>query len=204
MDNSELLTLLKEYQKTKDKKILAKIYLANKGLVYHFADKYHGEGIERADLESIGTIALITAIQKFDWQKYPITLFGHFAYILINNSIISELNNYKHYNKIKLDFLNNPNSLDIPEFVQRDLENTDIMDDVYYDMLKDKLKLYLKKLNITERKLLFLRYKMDMTQKEIVDILGMKSRANVAYHEKRILKKLKTPQLERELHDFLN
>lgn len=66
MDN-ELMEKIKLAQKG-DKKVLNEIVKENYGLVYSIAKRFYNRGYEQEDINQIGALGLVKAIQKFDFS----------------------------------------------------------------------------------------------------------------------------------------
>ena len=66
MDN-ELMEKIKLAQKG-DKKVLNEIVKENYGLVYSIAKRFYNRGYEQEDINQIGALVLVKAIQKFDFS----------------------------------------------------------------------------------------------------------------------------------------
>lgn len=90
MDNSSFdeKELFQEYHETKDIAIRDKIIIKNIYLVEVLAKKYVGRGVDYDDLYQIGALALIKAIERFDWNLG--IKFSTFA----TPSIVGEIKNY--------------------------------------------------------------------------------------------------------------
>ena len=81
--------LLKEYQKTKDPKILERLISSNLRFVVSVALKYQNRQVPLTDLISAGNLGLIEAIQKFDAVKYSHLRLISFAVHIIRMRILN-------------------------------------------------------------------------------------------------------------------
>ena len=92
LDYEETCNLFKEYNRTKDPKIKEIIFKSNLRLVLYFANKKRDRGIELLDLIQEANIALLKAIDKYDYTRG--TRFSTYAvyYIktAINNTILDK------------------------------------------------------------------------------------------------------------------
>lgn len=69
LSTEETTEIYKEYEKTKDPKLLEKIINANLRLVVFHCYRFVGNGVEIMDLIQEGNMGLITAAKKFDYKR---------------------------------------------------------------------------------------------------------------------------------------
>ena len=169
----------------------------NLRLVVYLAKKYEGSGVPSEDMVSIGTIGLIKAINTFDPAK-NIKL-ATYASRCIENEILMYL---RRTSKTKLEVsIDEPLNVDWDgnELLLSDILGTDedvIYKDIEDEIEKDLLKNAIDHLNPREKKIVELRFGlkqpdgMEMTQKEVADLMGI-SQSYISRLEKKIMKRLK-------------
>ena len=169
----------------------------NLRLVVYIARKFETTGIGIEDLISIGTIGLIKAINTFDPAK-NIKL-ATYASRCIENEILMYL---RRTSKTKLEVsIDEPLNVDWDgnELLLSDILGTDedvIYKDIEDEIEKDLLKNAIDHLNPREKKIVELRFGlkqpdgMEMTQKEVADLMGI-SQSYISRLEKKIMKRLK-------------
>lgn len=174
----------------------ARLIEHNLRLVAHIVKKYYTSG-EQDDLISIGTIGLIKAINTFDPAK-NIKL-ATYASRCIENEILMYL---RRTSKTKLEVsIDEPLNVDWDgnELLLSDILGTDedvIYKDIEDEIEKDLLKNAIDHLNPREKKIVELRFGlkqpdgMEMTQKEVADLMGI-SQSYISRLEKKIMKRLK-------------
>ena len=169
----------------------------NLRLVVYIAKKFDNTGVGVEDLISIGTIGLIKGINTFNPQK-NIKL-ATYASRCIENEILMYL---RRNNKTRLEVsIDEPLNVDWDgnELLLSDILGTD--EDVIYRGIEDEtekelLKIAVGKLSPREQKIVELRYGlknaegMEMTQKEVADLMGI-SQSYISRLEKKIMKRLK-------------
>lgn len=169
----------------------------NLRLVVYIAKKFDNTGVGVEDLISIGTIGLIKAINTFNPDK-NIKL-ATYASRCIENEILMYL---RRNNKTRLEVsIDEPLNVDWDgnELLLSDILGTD--EDVIYRGIEDEtekelLKIAVGKLSPREQKIVELRYGlknaegMEMTQKEVADLMGI-SQSYISRLEKKIMKRLK-------------
>ncbi len=185
-----------EFQKMKngDKKAREKLVSHNLRLVAHIVKKYTNS-LEADDLLSVGTIGLIKAVDSFDSEKS--VQFSTYAARCINNEILMLIrSNKKHKNVVSL------NSLTTNCDEDKDLELIDVLstddDEIFTqvenNLMVQKIKEIIKRLDVRERAVIKMRYGIDckraMTQKEVADELGI-SRSYISRIENKTLKFIK-------------
>lgn len=169
----------------------------NLRLVVYIAKKFDNTGIGVEDLISIGTIGLIKSINTYNPAK-NIKL-ATYASRCIENEILMYL---RRTSKMKLEVsFDEPLNVDWDgnELLLSDVLGTE-EDIIYRDMEAEVEKKLLKKaiarLNSRERKIIELRYGINVpqgreyTQKEVADLLGI-SQSYISRLEKKIMKRLK-------------
>jgi RNA polymerase sporulation-specific sigma factor len=169
----------------------------NLRLVVYIAKKFDNTGVGVEDLISIGTIGLIKAINTFKCDK-NIKL-ATYASRCIENEILMYL---RRNSKIKMEIsIDEPLNVDWDgnELLLSDILGTD-EDTIYKNMENEMesslLKQAVLKLSERERTIIEMRYGIntvngiEMTQKEVADILGI-SQSYISRLEKKIIKKLK-------------
>lgn len=166
-------------------------------LVVYIAKKFDNTCVGVEDLISIGTIGLIKAINTFNPDK-NIKL-ATYASRCIENEILMYL---RRNNKTRLEVsIDEPLNVDWDgnELLLSDILGTD--EDVIYRGIEDEtekelLKIAVGKLSPREQKIVELRYGlknaegMEMTQKEVADLMGI-SQSYISRLEKKIMKRLK-------------
>lgn len=169
----------------------------NLRLVVYIAKKFDNTGVGVEDLISIGTIGLIKAINTFDPAK-NIKL-ATYASRCIENEILMYL---RRTSKTKLEVsIDEPLNVDWDgnELLLSDILGTDedvIYKDIEDEIEKDLLKNAIDHLNPREKKIVELRFGlkqpdgMEMTQKEVADLMGI-SQSYISRLEKKIMKRLK-------------
>lgn len=169
----------------------------NLRLVVYIARRFENTGINIEDLISIGTIGLIKAINTFDPAK-NIKL-ATYASRCIENEILMYL---RRTSKTKLEVsIDEPLNVDWDgnELLLSDILGTDedvIYKDIEDEIEKDLLKNAIDHLNPREKKIVELRFGlkqpdgMEMTQKEVADLMGI-SQSYISRLEKKIMKRLK-------------
>ncbi len=169
----------------------------NLRLVAHVVKKYQGLPDDLDDLISIGTIGLIKAVGTYRSDK-NIKL-ATYASRCIENEILMYL---RRNNKTRLEVsIDEPLNVDWDgnELLLSDILGTD--EDVIYRGIEDEtekelLKIAVGKLSPREQKIVELRYGlknaegMEMTQKEVADLMGI-SQSYISRLEKKIMKRLK-------------
>ncbi|MDD6572061.1 MAG: RNA polymerase sporulation sigma factor SigE [Thermoflexaceae bacterium] len=169
----------------------------NLRLVVYIAKKFDNTGVGVEDLISIGTIGLIKAINSYKPDK-NIKL-ATYASRCIENEILMYL---RRNNKTKLEVsIDEPLNVDWDgnELLLSDILGTD--EDVIYKDIEDEVERKLlnkaiSKLSERERTIVDLRFGltaadgMEMTQKEVADLLGI-SQSYISRLEKKIIKRLK-------------
>jgi len=169
----------------------------NLRLVVYIAKKFDNTGIGVEDLISIGTIGLIKAINTYNPDK-NIKL-ATYASRCIENEILMYL---RRNNKVRMEVsIDEPLNVDWDgnELLLSDILGTD-EDIIYKDMENEAeqkmLKKALSKLSDREKLIISLRFGLNnreeeaMTQKEVVDLLGI-SQSYISRLEKKIMKRLK-------------
>ena len=169
----------------------------NLRLVVYLAKKFENTGICVEDLISIGTIGLIKGINTFNPEK-KIKL-ATYASRCIENEILMYL---RRNNKIKLEVsIDEPLNVDWDgnELLLSDILGTD-EDIIYRDMENEVeirlLREALDRLSKRERQIICLRYGIgtkdgiEMTQKEVADLLGI-SQSYISRFDKKIMIRLK-------------
>lgn len=180
-----------------DKDAKALLIEHNLRLVVYIAKKFDNTGVGVEDLISIGTIGLIKAINTFDPAK-NIKL-ATYASRCIENEILMYL---RRTSKTKLEVsIDEPLNVDWDgnELLLSDILGTDedvIYKDIEDEIEKDLLKNAIDHLNPREKKIVELRFGlkqpdgMEMTQKEVADLMGI-SQSYISRLEKKIMKRLK-------------
>lgn len=185
-----------ELLKNGDQKGRELLIIHNLRLVVYIAKKFESTGIGIEDLISIGTIGLIKAVKTFCPEK-NIKL-ATYASRCIENEILMYLRKTtQHKNDISID---EPLNYDAEgnELLLSDILGTDvdmvvrgIESEVEISLLLDEVS----KLNPRERDIMEMRfglgkYKKELTQKQVADIVGI-SQSYISRLEKRIIKRLK-------------
>lgn len=169
----------------------------NLRLVVYIAKKFENTGVGVEDLISIGTIGLIKAINTYKRDK-NIKL-ATYASRCIENEILMYL---RRNNKTRMEVsIDEPLNVDWDgnELLLSDILGTE--EDVVYKNIEDEaeikmLKQAVSKLSKREKLIVELRYGlnredgMEMTQKEVADLLGI-SQSYISRLEKKIIKRLR-------------
>ncbi len=169
----------------------------NLRLVVYIAKKFENTGVGVEDLISIGTIGLIKAINTYNKDK-NIKL-ATYASRCIENEILMYL---RRTNKTKLEVsIDEPLNVDWDgnELLLSDILGTE--DDVVSKNIEDEAEIKMLnkaigKLSKREKTIVELRYGlgredgMEMTQKEVADLLGI-SQSYISRLEKKIIKRLR-------------
>lgn len=168
----------------------------NLRLVVYIARKFENTGINVEDLISIGTIGLIKAINTFKPDK-KIKL-ATYASRCIENEILMHL---RRTTKIKTEVsIDEPLNVDWEgnELLLSDILGTDV--DIIYRGIEEEvdrqlLRTAIQKLNCREKEIIELRFGIDrdgveMTQKEVADLMGI-SQSYISRLEKKIILRLK-------------
>ncbi len=185
------------FGKEGEKEAKSRLIEHNLRLVVYIAKKFDNTSVGVEDLISIGTIGLIKAINTFNPEK-NIKL-ATYASRCIENEILMYL---RRTSKTKLEVsIDEPLNVDWDgnELLLSDILGTD--EDVIYkgiedEIEKDLLNNAIDHLNPRERKIVELRFGlknddgMEMTQKEVADLMGI-SQSYISRLEKKIMKRLK-------------
>lgn len=169
----------------------------NLRLVVYIAKKFENTGVGVEDLISIGTIGLIKAINTYNKDK-NIKL-ATYASRCIENEILMYL---RRNNKTKMEVsIDEPLNVDWDgnELLLSDILGTD--EDVVYKNIEDEAEIKMlnkaiDKLSKREKMIVELRYGLnredglEMTQKEVADLLGI-SQSYISRLEKKIIKRLR-------------
>ena len=175
----------------------SKLIEHNLRLVVYIAKKFDNTGVGVEDLISIGTIGLIKAINSYKPDK-NIKL-ATYASRCIENEILMYL---RRNNKTKMEVsIDEPLNVDWDgnELLLSDILGTD--EDVVYKNIEDEAEIKMlnkaiNKLSKREKMIVELRYGlnredgMEMTQKEVADLLGI-SQSYISRLEKKIIKRLR-------------
>ena len=169
----------------------------NLRLVVYIARRFENTGVNIEDLISIGTIGLIKAVGTYRTDK-NIKL-ATYASRCIENEILMYL---RRTSKTKLEVsIDEPLNVDWDgnELLLSDILGTDedvIYKDIEDEIEKDLLKNAIDHLNPREKKIVELRFGlkqpdgMEMTQKEVADLMGI-SQSYISRLEKKIMMRLK-------------
>lgn len=185
-----------------EKEAKSRLIEHNLRLVVYIAKKFDNTSVGVEDLISIGTIGLIKAINTFNPEK-NIKL-ATYASRCIENEILMYL---RRTSKTKLEVsIDEPLNVDWDgnELLLSDILGTD--EDVIYkgiedEIEKDLLNNAIDHLNPRERKIVELRFGlknddgMEMTQKEVADLMGI-SQSYISRLEKRIMLRLRREMLK--------
>lgn len=190
----EVINRLSDENDTKARTILIE---HNLRLVVYIAKKFDNTGVGVEDLISIGTIGLIKAINSYNPDK-NIKL-ATYASRCIENEILMYL---RRNNKTKMEVsIDEPLNVDWDgnELLLSDILGTDediIYKDIENEVERKLLNKAIDKLSERERTIVDLRFGltaadgMEMTQKEVADLLGI-SQSYISRLEKKIIKRLK-------------
>lgn len=197
LDASEEADILEKLGTEKDCSAKAVLIEHNLRLVVYIAKKFENTGVGVEDLISIGTIGLIKAINTYNKEK-NIKL-ATYASRCIENEILMYL---RRNNKTKMEVsIDEPLNVDWDgnELLLSDILGTD--EDVVYKNIEDEAEIKMlnkaiDKLSKREKMIVELRYGinredgLEMTQKEVADLLGI-SQSYISRLEKKIIKRLR-------------
>ncbi len=187
---AELISKIKEDDSIKDDLIEH-----NLRLVVYIARRFENTGVDLDDLISVGTIGLIKAVNSFDADK-NIKL-ATYASRCIENEILMHLRRtVKLKSEVSFD---EPLNTDLEgnELLLSDVMGTD--GDIVYKKIENGVETEIlgqaiSRLNSRERVIMELRFglngKMEMTQREVADKLGI-SQSYISRLEKKIISRLK-------------
>ena len=171
------------------------LVLENMGLVYSIARRFAGRGYEMEDINQIGTIGLIKAINTFDINK-NIRLSSYASRCIENEILMHFRNTRKSAQDVSLsetidtDKDGNPLTLiDVLSF------ETDFAGEIDLKIKSSKLAGYIKsELDDREQKVIIMRYGLDgrepLTQREVAEKLNI-SRSYISRIEKKALSVLR-------------
>lgn len=197
LDTSEEAEILDKLGTEEDCDAKAVLIEHNLRLVVYIAKKFENTGVGVEDLISIGTIGLIKAINTYNKEK-NIKL-ATYASRCIENEILMYL---RRNNKTKMEVsIDEPLNVDWDgnELLLSDILGTD--EDVVYKNIEDEAEIKMlnkaiDKLSKREKMIVELRYGinredgLEMTQKEVADLLGI-SQSYISRLEKKIIKRLR-------------
>lgn len=172
------------------------LIIHNLRLVVYIAKKFESTGVGLEDLISIGTIGLIKAVKTFKCDK-NIKL-ATYASRCIENEILMYLRkSTQHKNDISIDEPLNYDS-EGNELLLSDVLGTDsdsvirgIENEVEIELLLQEIsKLPPREKQIMQMRFGLGKYKKELTQKQVADIVGI-SQSYISRLEKRIIKQLK-------------
>ena len=180
-----------------DESARAELIEHNLRLVAHIVKKYYANADDQDDLISIGTIGLIKGVDSYKPEKK--VRLATYAAKCVENEILMYL---RRTSKTKLEVsIDEPLNVDWDgnELLLSDILGTDedvIYKDIEDEIEKDLLKNAIDHLNPREKKIVELRFGlkqpdgMEMTQKEVADLMGI-SQSYISRLEKKIMKRLK-------------
>ena len=179
-----------------DKKGRELLIIHNLRLVVYIAKKFESTGIGLEDLVSIGTIGLIKAVKTFCPEKH-IKLATYASRCIENEILMYMRKTSQHKNEISIDeplnFDSEGNELLLSDILGTDSDtvNRKIESEVEKSLLLEQID----KLSPREKQIMQMRfglgkYKKEMTQKQVADIVGI-SQSYISRLEKRIIKKPK-------------
>ena len=195
----------REYQ---DRDALTVLVECNQALVNFIANKYLNKGLTHDELVSSGNMGLLNAINRFDYEKYPIESFSGFLGSYIKYAMQNDIrDNNKHAEVLSYDA---PLTHDDDDFSLEDILGTDseeLFNNVISEMKIDIVREALKSLTHHEQEIILLRYGIDSkyakTQQELAYMYGC-SRQAIILQEKRALIKMRHPRNTKKLKDFLD
>lgn len=179
-----------------DKKGRELLIIHNLRLVVYIAKKFESTGIGLEDLVSIGTIGLIKAVKTFCPEK-NIKLATYASRCIENEILMYMRKTSQHKNEISIDeplnFDSEGNELLLSDILGTDSDtvNRKIESEVEKSLLLEQID----KLSPREKQIMQMRfglgkYKKEMTQKQVADIVGI-SQSYISRLEKRIIKNLR-------------
>ncbi|GHU61206.1 RNA polymerase sigma-35 factor [Clostridia bacterium] len=197
LDSEQEGLVIRRLGTERDKEAKSLLIEHNLRLVVYIAKKFDNTSVGVEDLISIGTIGLIKAINTFNPEK-NIKL-ATYASRCIENEILMYL---RRNNKTKMEVsIDEPLNVDWDgnELLLSDILGTE--EDVIYRDLEDEVERGLltqaiSHLNEREKQIVMLRFGlstpdgMEMTQKEVADLMGI-SQSYISRLEKKIIKQLK-------------
>ncbi len=157
-------------------------YIINEhiGLVYTIASRFKVSAFDRDDLIQAGLMGLITAASRFDIQKgYK---FSTFAVPYILGSIKKELRSIKP--EIE--------KFDVKKYLELELMNRHTSKELSEELLinKEDLILELSKLTLIEKEIFILKFKDNLTESKIAEMLNI-SQSTVSRKLKRIIERVR-------------
>ena len=226
--NENLKNKIQQAQKG-NKNTLNEIVKENYGLIYSIARRFENRGYDMEEIQQIGAIGLVKAIQKFDFSynvmlsTFAVTyIIGEIKRFLRDDGPVKVSRELKTLaTKIDVEKKENPNitikelskklsaneesiilaieSSSMPESLDGKIDDDRISlldrissKDNSEEKIVEKISLIdsIKKLNDTEKQLIYLRYYKGQTQQKIADIIGI-SQVQVSRLEKKALKTLR-------------
>lgn len=196
MSNEELIKL---YRAGKNK-VLENLIEENKGLVFSIVNKFYTKNTSSIDIEDLqqeGTIGLIEAINKYDFDNDKRASFSTYAVYRIYQKISNFIRDKNTNDEISL---NTPTGMDDNIELMDTIEGIDysfenVEDKIYRQQLRGDLEQAMRNYNsLYERELLMLRYgwndNKECTYKDIADIFNSNS-SKVSADEHKALRKLR-------------
>lgn len=187
---------------TDDPKGREKLIVHNLRLVVYIAKKFESTGICVDDLVSIGTIGLIKAVNTFSPEK-NIKLATYASRCIENEILMFLRKSSQHRNDISIDEPLNidwdGNELLLSDILgtDEDTVNSSIEDDAEKAVLRETVASLPQRERIIMEMRFGMKTGMEMTQKEVADVIGI-SQSYISRLEKKIIKKLKK-ELDRQM-----
>lgn len=172
----ENLKLIKEYQDTKENKLLDQIIERNKGLVHFVLRRYRVLETDKEDLYQEGMIGLLRAVERFDTSKG--VNFSTYAVIHIRATmrryLDQRITKHKDVYSLNKTFTNSEgDEVEYLELIESDIDIEEIIKDKFYnEELQQVIKAHLSE---EEQKAVYLYYYLDLTQKQVQQVLKKKN-----------------------------
>ena len=206
----ETYKCLKAWRELHDLDAHTLLTLSNGGLVKYMANKHLEKGFSREELESIGYVGLLRAIEKFDYINGDIRNFSSYIATSIENEMKYEIKKWSKHNHVQsfeqpIKTLRDGHELTVEDIIGTDAE--ELMDEIITNMEIKLVREALQCLTTRQKQIILLRYGLDKknqkTQQEIAEQFGI-ARTTVANQEKYALVKMRNPKYAKKLCDLEN
>lgn len=210
LTKEDIKQYLVAWREFNDKNARQILIVYNTKLVRFIAKNYLGKGLSFDEILSSGNLGLINAINKFDYQNYPIDSFSTYIATAIENQIKRDLAYYnKHSHVLSFEEPIGKNKdgdeMTIEETLGTDAEQ--LTEDVVAEFKNDILRKSLQCLTTREKQIILLRYGLNeensKTLEEVAEIFNC-SRQTIFNQERKALIKMHHPRITRKLKDFVD
>lgn len=210
LTEEETKQYLVAWRKFKDKKSRDILISNNIRLVTFIAKKYLGKGLSYDEILSAGSLGLMNAINKFDYEDYPLNTFSTYISTAIENQIKRDLNSCNKHNHVlsfeePLGTSKDGDEMTLGQTLGTDID--ELTENVDVNLKKDILIKSLKCLTTREKEIILLRYGLNgkdgKTLEEIAEIFNC-SRQTILNQERKALIKMHHPRNTRKLKDFVD